>query len=210
MVLIFRRSFISIVFSLKLLQACCDCISVQVFYIDQQDFVLIVSNADGIQKKNFAVVRGTTNKKLRLLYGFILFRVFKPHSIMVSPTIKRNKVYLWPRLFIDFHSEPDQERVLVDLDTQDDKDSSCVFIQRMWTWMPRLLNRPLSSRRPYCWMIIKSEGRRSLDSLMKPITAVDVIAPDPIPRRNRLVLCGGVISARTKSIPWKKTMRRLI
>ena len=47
--------------------------------------------------------------------------------------------------------------------------------------------------------IIKSEDRRSLDSLMKPITAVDVITPDPIPRRNRFVLSGGVISARTKS-----------
>ena len=52
MVLIFQRGFISIVFSLKLLQPRCDCVSVQVFYIDQQDFVLIVSNADGIQKKS--------------------------------------------------------------------------------------------------------------------------------------------------------------
>ena len=114
---------------------------------------------------------------------------------MVSPTIKRNKAYLWPRLLIYFHSEPDEERVLVDPDAQDDNNvpqqgkfvcdnTTHVDLDAAVTKSPTITKAALLlDDLP----IIKSEGRRSLDSLMKPITAVDVITPDLIPRRSRLV-----------------------
>ena len=115
---------------------------------------------------------------------------------MVSPTIKRKtrptSLVTSEGLLIDFYSE---ERVLVDLDAQDDNNvpqqgrfvcdnTTHVDLDAAVTKSPTITKVALLlDDLP----IIKSEGRRSLDSLTKPITAVDVITPDPIPRRNRLV-----------------------
>ena len=87
-------------------------------------------------------------------------------------------------ILIDFHSEPDQEHVLVDLDVQDDNNVPQHEFVRVHTTHVDLdaavSKTAVSLDDP---PIIRSalEGRRSLDSLMKPITTLDITTPDPIP-----------------------------
>ena len=95
-------------------------------------------------------------------------------------------------ILIDFHSEPDREHVLVDLDVQDDNNVPQHEFVRVHTTHVDLdaavSKSPVTITKAAVSLddppiIIKSalEGRRSLDSLMKPITTVDITTPDPIP-----------------------------
>ena len=93
-------------------------------------------------------------------------------------------------ILIDFHSEPDREtHVLVDLDVQDDNNvpqqERHEFV-RVHTTHVDLDAPPISTEAAVSLddlPIIKStlEGKRSLDSLIKPTTIVDIASPDPVP-----------------------------
>ena len=94
-------------------------------------------------------------------------------------------------ILIDFHSEHDHEHVLVDLDMQNDNvpqqgqrdlvrvHTTHVDLDTPVTKTPTITKASVSlDDLP----IIRSalEGRRSLDSLMKPTTIVDITPPDPV------------------------------
>jgi hypothetical protein len=98
-------------------------------------------------------------------------------------------------ILIDFHSEPDQEHVLVDLDVQDDNNvpqqgqHQFVHVHTTHVDLDAAVNKPPITITKAAAVslddppIIRStlEGRRSLDSLMKPTTIADITTPDPIP-----------------------------
>ena len=90
-------------------------------------------------------------------------------------------------ILIDFHSEPDQEHVLVDLDVQDDNNVPQHEFVRVHTTHVDLDAAPITITKAAVSLddppIIRStlEDRRSLDSLMKPIVSLDMTTPDPIP-----------------------------
>ena len=110
----------------------------------------------------------------------------KPISKSISEPLPTTSVPLATSegILIDFHSEPDQERVLVDLDAQDDNNvpqqGQFVHVNTTHVDLPSITKAAVLLDDP---PIIKSalEGRRSLDSLMKPITTDDDITPHPIP-----------------------------
>ena len=96
-------------------------------------------------------------------------------------------------ILIDFHSEPDQEHVLVDLDVQDDSNvpqqgqhdfvrvhTTLVDLDAAVSKPPVTVDKGVVSLDDPPIFRSALEGRRSLDSLMKPITIVDITIPDPI------------------------------
>jgi hypothetical protein len=95
-------------------------------------------------------------------------------------------------ILIDFHSEHDHEHVLVDLDVQDDNNvpqQGQRELVRVHTTHVDLdtpvIKSPIITKASVSLddlPIIRSalEGRRSLDSLMKPTTIADITTPDPV------------------------------
>ena len=122
--------------------------------------------------------------------------MLKPISKSISEPLPTTSIPLpmSEGILIDFHSEPDQEHVLVDLDVQHDNNVPQQGLHeslRVHTthvdFDAAVSKPPITTDKAAVSLddppIIKSalEGRRSLDSLMKPITIVDITTPDPIP-----------------------------
>ena len=120
----------------------------------------------------------------------------KPISKSISEPLPTTSIPLSMSegILIDFLSEPDQEHVLVDLDVQDDNNvpqqgqheslrvhTTHVDFDAAVSDLPITTDKAAVSLDDPPIIRPALEGRRSLDSLMKPITTVDITTPDPTP-----------------------------
>lgn len=78
----------AISYTLYLLQARPDRVSVQGFYADANSVILIISSADSVKKSPRLTLKDTTHSQL--IHAFIK-RLYDPHPSMMDPTAKRRK-----------------------------------------------------------------------------------------------------------------------
>lgn len=75
-------------YTLSLLQARPDRVSVQGFYVDEEGVTLIISDVEGVKKSSKLKLSEALD--VRLIYAFVR-RLYDPHPSMLDPTIKRRK-----------------------------------------------------------------------------------------------------------------------